>query len=77
MNEEKTLLEVPEGAEVRVKRIVGGRGIRSRLDGLGICPGQTIKVVKKGWGPLLVEVFGRKVGLGRGEAQKIIVEGGD
>ncbi len=70
----KTLLDVAEGEEVVVKRILGGRGIRTRLEGLGIVPGQRIRVLKSGWGPLLVEVYGRKIGIGRGQAAKILVE---
>jgi ferrous iron transport protein A len=70
----KTLLDAPEGSEVRIKRILGGRGIKCRLEGLGIFPGQTVKVLKNGWGPVLIEVFGRKIGLGRGQAAKILVE---
>ncbi len=71
---EKSLLDVEEGKEVRVKKVLGGRGIRCRLEGLGIYPGQTLKVLKSGWGPVLVEVYGRKIGLGRGQAAKILVE---
>ena len=70
----RTLLEVTEGEEVVVKQILGGRGIRTRLEGMGIVPGQKIRVLKSGWGPLLIEVFGRKIGIGRGQAAKILVE---
>ena len=70
----KFLSEIPEGKEVVVKQITGGRGIRSRLEGLGIYAGQTIKVLKNGWGPVLLEVMGRKVAIGRGQAKKILVE---
>jgi len=70
---EKTLLDVKEGKEVTVKKILGGRGIRCRLEGLGLYPGQKVKVLKSGWGPVLIEVYGRKIGLGRGQAAKILV----
>ncbi len=74
---EKTLLDVPEGREVTVKRIVSGKGLRCRLEGMGIYPGQRIKVLRNGPGPLLIEVFGRKIGIGRGQAAKILVEESD
>jgi len=59
---------------VRVKSIDACRSLRCRLEGLGILAGQEIRVLKNRRGPVLLEVYGRKVGLGRGQAQKIIVE---
>jgi Fe2+ transport system protein FeoA len=70
----RTLSETPEGKTVVIKQIMGGRGIRSRLEGLGIYVGQTVKVLRNGWGPVLLEVMGRKVAIGRGQAEKILVE---
>jgi len=70
----KLLSEIPEGKTVVIKRIIGGRGIRNRLEGLGIYVGQTVKVLKNKWGPVLLEVMGRKIAIGRGQAEKIQVE---
>ena len=70
----KPLLEVESGKRVKVVSINAGRMLRSRLDGLGIIPGTTIRVLKNGWGPVLVEVMGRKIAIGRGQAEKIEVE---
>ena len=71
----KTLSEIPEGHKVRVVGFTAGRGLKNRLAGLGIYIGQTLEVLKNvGRGPILVRVMGRKIGLGRGESEKILVE---
>jgi ferrous iron transport protein A len=72
--EVKPLSEIPEGKTIKVVQIEGGRGIKCRLEGLGIYPGQTIKVLRNKWGPVLVESMGRKIAIGRGQANKILVE---
>jgi len=68
-----TLSEAKEGKSYRVLSFTGGRGLRCRLEGLGIYPGQTLKVLQNKWGPVLVEVMGRKIGIGRGQAEKILL----
>jgi ferrous iron transport protein A len=74
-NRMQTLSDTPEGRRVRVVGFTAGRGLRNRLAGLGIFTGQTLEVLRNsGRGPVLVEVMGRKIGLGRGESQKILVE---
>ncbi|HIC09697.1 MAG TPA: ferrous iron transport protein A [Aquificales bacterium] len=70
----KPLSEVPEGKRVKVVGCSAGRMLKSRLAGLGITAGQTLTVLQNRWGPLLVEVMGRKIGIGRGQAEKILVE---
>ncbi len=71
-----TLDLVKEGQKAKVINIYGGWGIRQRLSGLGIHPGDTITVKKSAimQGPILVSVHGNQVALGRGVARKIIVE---
>jgi len=71
----KPLSDVSEGKEVKVVGCRAGRMLKVRLEGLGIVPGQSLKVLQnRGKGPLLLEVMGRKIGIGRGQAEKIIVE---
>ena len=70
----KKLSQVEEGKVVKIIGCEAGRGLRRRLEGLGLVPGQTVRVLKNGWGPLLIEVMGRKIGIGRGQAEKILVE---
>ncbi len=69
-----TLDQAEEGKEYRVLTFLGGKNLRCRLEGLGIFPGQTVKVLQNRWGPVLVEVMGRKIGIGRGQAEKILLE---
>lgn len=68
------LSEAQEGKKVKVVSIKAGRKLKSRLEGLGIIPGSTMRVIKNSWGPVLVEVLGRKIAIGRGQAQKIEVQ---
>jgi len=68
-----TLSEAKEGEVYKILTFTGGKGLRCRLEGLGVYPGQTIKVIQNKWGPVLLEVMGRKVGIGRGQARKILL----
>ncbi len=64
-----------EGATLLIFK--GGRMVNNRLASLGFTPGARVSMVQNyGRGPLLVEVRGTCVALGRGEAAKIIVERG-
>jgi ferrous iron transport protein A len=62
--------------QVRVVMIDGGRRVRAHLNTLGIHIGDWLKVVERApfRGPVLVEVNGTRVALGRGVAAKIRVE---
>lgn len=70
------LADVKQGNKVTVVRIRGGLGIRQRLSCLGIHPGDSMKVQASGimHGPILVNIHGNKVALGRGVASNILVE---
>ena len=70
----KPLSQVSEGKEVRVVGCKAGKMLRTRLEGMGITAGQTLKVLNNRWGPVLVEAMGRKLAIGRGQAEKILVE---
>jgi len=65
-----------EGEVGKVVEIRAGRGLTRRLLAMGVAPGMRVRVLKSsGPGPILVEVGQTIIGLGRGVAMKIIVEG--
>ena len=70
------LLNVKVGKSVRVVRLHGGVGLENQLRQMGLLPGDTAKVVRQAplGGPMLVEIGGRSIALGRGIAAKIEVE---
>ncbi|GAB5046639.1 FeoA family protein [Thermodesulfovibrio sp. TK110] len=72
----KTLLDVNNGKRAKILKILGGRGIRQHLQCLGIHIGDIVTLKKNSFlgGPVLLEVNGFDVALGRGVASKIEVE---
>jgi len=71
-----TLDKTKEGQKGKILRITGGHGVRHRLEALGVHPDDEIKIVKIAilGGPVLIEIHGSQVAIGRGMAQKIEVE---
>jgi ferrous iron transport protein A len=69
------LVDVPLGARVRLSDI-HGRGLRAKLIQYGLHTGDCIRLLRVAplGGPLLVEVNGREIALGRRVAEKILVE---
>lgn len=70
------LLDVKRGDWVRVVSLQGGENLRDKLTQHGLYPGDCVRVVRTAplGGPLLVDVHGREIALGRGIAEKIVVE---
>jgi len=70
------LLNVNNDRWVMVKNFRGGRGIQRRLAQLGFLPGNRVRIIRSApfHGPLLLEVEGREIVLGRGVAAHILVE---
>ena len=65
-------LEPGETARVYAER--GGHGAARRLAALGLTPGQPVRILSAGrGGPVLVEVRGSRIALGRGMAAKVLV----
>jgi ferrous iron transport protein A len=62
--------------QVRVMKIDGGHRVRSHLNTLGIHIGDWLTVVERApfRGPVLVEINGTRLALGRGIAAKIRVD---
>ncbi len=71
-----TLDRLNKNDKVKVLNILGGIGVRNHLNRLGIHIGDTLKIIQSApfRGPLIVEVHGTEVALGRGVALKIEVE---
>lgn len=70
------LTSIENGDWVRVVDFRGGRGMEGRLTQLGFLPGNKIRVIRSApfRGPLLIDVEGREIVLGRGIARHILVE---
>ena len=66
---------LPENKEAKVIEVKGGRGLVRRLSELGFTPGARVKVLlSNSPGPVLVDVRGSRLGLGRGLLMRIIVD---
>ena len=71
-----SLLQLPTNKKARITSIIGGHGFQRKLQVLGIRKGQEITIVSKQpfTGPLTISVGRCKMTIGRGMAQKIMVE---
>jgi len=69
-----SLAFLQEGKKARVIDIFGGRGMVRRLMEMGLSPGSEVTVVRNSLGPMIVEVRGVRLALGRGLASRIVVE---
>ena len=66
---------VDQGNEVTLAHINGGRGMRSKLYSMGLVPGTAFMVLSRnGAGPVMLRVKDSRLAIGRGMAEKIIVE---
>lgn len=72
----KTLISVNNGKKVKILKISGGKGVRQHLQCLGIHIGDIVTLKKSSFlgGPVLLEINGYDVALGKGVASKIEVE---
>lgn len=68
-----TLTKLNSGKKCRIKKINAGMKATKRLYELGLNTGSKIEVVKNDIGPVIVSIYGNKIALGRGLAEKIIV----
>ena len=71
-----SLIDIEAGTWVRVTGFEGGAKFQDRLLQHGLYPGDRARVLRSAPlnGPLLVEVSGRELAIGRVVAQKILVE---
>ena len=64
---------LPEGKEAVIVDVKAGRGLTRRLYELGFVRGERVRVLRAGFGPILVEVKGSRMALGWGVAMKVLV----
>lgn len=70
-----SLDRLPSCALATVVALPKGRSVAQRLLTLGISPGAEIASIQnRGRGPLIVQVHGVRLALGRGQAAKVMVE---
>lgn len=72
---ERSLTELKEGDTATVVALFGGHGFQQRLRSVGVKEGKMVRMVASHpfSGPLVVEVDGKQITLGRGMAQRITV----
>lgn len=70
----KNLISLKPAESGKVKEISGGCQARKRLYELGLNRGAQVKMVKNDFGPIILNLSGNKLALGRGLASNIVVE---
>jgi ferrous iron transport protein A len=70
------LIEAQIGASIRIESFDTGAGLAAKLRQLGLVPGDIAKVIRHApfKGPILIEIHGREIALGRRIAAKIQVK---
>lgn len=68
------LSHLPAGSRAVVAELPHARALARRLISLGLTPGAEVYVMQnRGRGPLIVEVHGARLALGRGQAERVSV----
>lgn len=70
------LIELTPGEEAVIIEILGGHGLRKRLEALGLNEGQKVKKLGRlGWGgPVILLINRAQIAIGHSMAQKIFVQ---
>ena len=70
-----TLLDLPVGARAEVTSLRGGFGLQRHLASLGIMPGKIVQKIttQPMGGPIMLEVEGARIAIGRGMAGRVVV----
>ena len=70
------LLDIEIGSSVKIIGFEGGLGLQTKLTQYGLYPGDVARLLRIApfHGPVLIEVSGREIALGRGVAAKVQVE---
>ena len=71
-----SLADTARGTRVRIISFEAGRGLKAKLNQFGLYPGDYARVVRLAPfdGPVLLEVRGMEIALGRNIAERILVE---
>lgn len=63
------------GEEGVIKEVVGGIGIKKKLIGMGMVKGKILRMIQNDTcGPVIITLGETRLALGRGMAQKVLVE---
>jgi Fe2+ transport system protein FeoA len=65
---------VSQGERVRLVCVNAGVSVTNRLCAMGLTPGVELMIVQDAGGPILLSVRDSRLAVGRGMAQKIVVE---
>lgn len=68
-----SLIQLSPGTNCKIQRIHAGCNATRRLYEMGLNTGAKVKVVKNDIGPVILSLAGNKIAVGRGLAEKIIV----
>jgi Fe2+ transport system protein FeoA len=69
------LTRLPRGARATVAALPQPHGLARRLCSLGLTPGAELRVLQnRGSGPVIVEVHGARLALGRAQADRLTVD---
>lgn len=74
VTESTNLLSLKANTSCTIKEITNSGMARRRLCELGLNQGTPVKVIKNDFGPIILNIYGHKLALGRGLAEKILVE---
>lgn len=75
MEKKMSLSDLESGNKAVVESILGGRHLRQRLVNLGVLPGSEVTVIRSSrLGPMVLNVQGSQIMLGRGMASQIYVK---
>lgn len=72
--EQASLSSLKKGECGKILGISAGCDARSRLCELGLNKGTSVKIVKNDIGPLILNIQGHKLAIGKGLANKILIE---
>jgi len=71
---ERRLSTIAQGNLVRLCTLNVCRELAGRMTSLGLTPGATLRVIQNyGRGPIIINIRGTHVALGRGEAEQLMV----
>ena len=69
------LVMLGAGRSARVVEVRGGKDVNGRLASLGVLPGATVSAIRtSAGGPVILSARESRVAIGRGMAQKVMVE---
>jgi ferrous iron transport protein A len=71
----RSLAKLPIGGRGVVASLPSQRGLAKRLIALGLTPGAEVRVLQnRTHGPLILEVHGARLALGRSQAERVTLE---